>query len=499
MELQFQSDTCRCLRTVTWEVRDAELTQEVRLSDGMPDIGRVLASWGQVILRSKEWQGDLATVSGGVMVWILYAPEDGTPPRCIDTWLPFQLKWELPDTEKEGVVRAYPLMRFVDSRSISARKIMIRAGVAAMGEALSPQDTQIYRPFELPEDIQLLKNTYPIRLTKEVGEKIFLLDEDIQSPPGLALPERLLAYTMFPQIHEKRVAGDKVILRGSGRVWVVYRCAEGKIHTADLEIPLAQYAQLEDTYGNDAQADAMMGITSLELLHNEGPQLHIKCGMTAQYLVTDRFLAEVTEDAYSTCRSVQQHMEALELPAILEQRMETVQVSHQIPGIDGTVAGVSFQPDFPRQNRAGDSVTMDLCGQFQVLYYALDESLQGTSVRWETTMQMKADPGCQMSFWVQPNGKVHVSSGADGLSCSSQMNLNIQTNTETTIPMVTGIGVEQQREPNINRPSLVLCRSEGESLWSIAKRCGSTVDEIMRINRLDGQPVPEQMLLIPIV
>ena len=95
MELQFQSSTCRCLKAAARQVHNTELTQEVRLSDGMPDIGRILTTWGQIVLRSKEWQGDLVAVSGGIMVWILYAPEDGTPPRCLDAWVPFQLKWDL--------------------------------------------------------------------------------------------------------------------------------------------------------------------------------------------------------------------------------------------------------------------------------------------------------------------------------------------------------------------------------------------------------------------
>lgn len=154
MGLQFQSNVCRCLKTAAREVRNAELTQEVRLRDGMPDIGRVLSSWGQVLLRSKEWQGNLVTVSGGVMVWVLYAPEDGTPPRCMDTWVPFQLKWEVDETNGDGPICVYPLLRFVDSRSIAARKLMVRTGVAALGEMLSTAQVQIYHPEELPDDIQ---------------------------------------------------------------------------------------------------------------------------------------------------------------------------------------------------------------------------------------------------------------------------------------------------------------------------------------------------------
>lgn len=497
MELQFKSDTCRFLKAAVREIRSAELTQEVRLTDGMPDVGRVLASWGQIVLRSKEWQSDQVSVSGGIMAWILYAPEDGTQPRCIDTWIPFQLKWELTDDHREGPIRVWPLLRFVDSRGVSARKMMVRASVAAMGEALSPMSAEVYEPTELPDDIQVLQNTYPIRLPKEAGEKTFLIDEDLSMPAGTAEVERLLAYTMEPQLHEKRVAGDKVILRGIGKLHLIYRCPEGRIHVADLEIPISQYAQLEELYGTDAHADVMTGITSLELTNQDGNQLRLKCGMVAQYLISDRYLAELTEDAYSPRRDVELRMAELGLPAMLESRTETVSARQQLPGITGEVADLTFLPDFPRQTRSLDKVMLDLPGQFQVLYYAQDGSLQGSTLRWEESMQLPADPATTMVILAQPQNAQAVA-GVQEMNLTGQYALHMRAFTEQGMPMVTGLDMGPEREKDPSRPSLILCRCDGESLWEMAKRTGSTVADIRRANRLTEEIQENRMLLIPV-
>ena len=71
MELQFEKQEIDHLRQALGSVKDQELTQEIRLTDTMPDVGRVLAGWGQPVLRSKEWQGSQIGASGGVMVWIV--------------------------------------------------------------------------------------------------------------------------------------------------------------------------------------------------------------------------------------------------------------------------------------------------------------------------------------------------------------------------------------------------------------------------------------------
>lgn len=497
MELQFKSETCRCLTAAVREVRSTELTQEVRLTDGMPDIGRVVASWGQIVLRGKEWQSDQVSVSGGIMVWILYVPEDGTQPRCVDTWIPFQLKWELPGDNREGPIRVCPLLRLVDSRGVSARKIMVRASLSAFGEALSPVHAEIYGPTELPDDIQVLQNTYPIRLPKEAGEKTFLLDEDLSMPAGAAEIEKLLAYSMEPQLQEMRVAGDKVILRGIGKLHMIYRCAEGKIHAADLETPISQYAQLEDMYGTEASSDVMMGITSLELTQSEGNQLRLKCGMVAQYLISDRFLAELTEDAYSPRRDVELQMEELRLPAILESRMENVSVRQQLPGITGQVADLAFLPDFPRQTRNGDKLMLELPGQFQLLYYAPDGSLQGSTARWEENMQLPADPSAGMMFLVQPQN-FQTMTGPEDMNLSGNYVLQMRTTMEQGMPMVTGLDIGPEREKDPSRPSLILCRPDGESLWEMAKRTGSTIADIRRANRPMTEEQENRMLLIPV-
>jgi LysM repeat protein len=44
-----------------------------------------------------------------------------------------------------------------------------------------------------------------------------------------------------------------------------------------------------------------------------------------------------------------------------------------------------------------------------------------------------------------------------------------------------------------------LQRAEGDSLWDLAKKNGSTMSAIMQANALTTEPVPGQMLLIPVV
>ena len=496
MELQFNKTEHRCLTRVIRDMACQEVTQEIRLTDDMPDIGRVLSAWGQMVIRSKEWRGDMVTLVGGVMVWVLYAPEDGGEPRCVDAWIPYQLRWERLEGEREGIVRISPVLRFVDARTVAARKFMVRAGAAALAEALSPDRMELYSAAELPEDIEVLRRTYPIRLMKEAGERTFEMDEEL-SVPGHQV-SRIISYTLCPEVTDRRVLSNRVVFRGKGNLHLVYRCGEGRIRTADFEVPFSQYGDLDAAYSPDAQADVWMAATGVELDLQEDGKLRLKCGLVGQYLVDDRELVELIEDAYSPRRTVGVHTQTLMMPALVEEREITFDAEQVVPGHSGEVVDIRFLPDLPQIRRQADQIEVDQPGNFQVMYTGEDGQLHCAVVRWEGHMTIPADECCRMHFRPVSVGAMQGTSGADGMALSAQLQVQISTAAESGIPMVTGLEIGETREADPGRPSLILCRPGKESLWSIARRCGSTVSAIEEANGFSGEIPGDRMILIPV-
>ena len=54
MDLNFQNREVSCLNPALREIQNSEQTQEIKLTEGMPDVGRIVSAWGQPILRGKE-------------------------------------------------------------------------------------------------------------------------------------------------------------------------------------------------------------------------------------------------------------------------------------------------------------------------------------------------------------------------------------------------------------------------------------------------------------
>ena len=498
MELHFSKQRCTCLHPQVREIQNGEQTQEIKLSDGMPDVGRVLAAWGQPILRGKEWQSETISFSGGMMVWVLYAPEDGSAERCLEGWIPFQMKWELPEESPEGQMRIRCLTRFVDARSLSARKIAVRAGMGVLAEAYRQTERELYEPDKIPEDVQLLRTMYPVRMYQEMGEKSFLMDEDLTLPDSSPVPDKLVYYTIDPVVTDKKVLANKVVFRGDGKLHILYRSTEGQLYSWDFSIPFSQYAQLDGEHSTDAQADLLLMPTSVELELDDESHLRLKCSVTAQYLVSDKQMLKLTEDAYSPSRETQLQIQHLELPVVLDSRRETVYLEQTVPGEANVVTDVRFLPDFPRQRRGEAGVELTVSGTCQVLYYGEDGALQSGTARWENQQTLGADENSQIS--VQPilQEEPQAAAGAGAMTAKWELPLEVTAFADQSLPMVTGLELGEPRKLDPNRPSLILCRAGEQRLWDIAKASNATLDAIRQANDLAGEPAPNQILLIPI-
>ena len=495
MELTFEKIPQACLRQVVRGVRKEELTQEVRLPEAMPDIGRVLCTWGQVLLRGKEWHSGDMSVSGGVMAWTLYAPEGGGECQVVESWLPFQMRWEYPQTERDGTVCVSCLLRSMDSRSVSARKLMLRCGLSVLAEAWEPTRVELSQPREVPEDVLLLKRRYPMLLPMEAGEKPFALEEELTLPAAPAL-KTILYYNLQPETAEQKVMGDKVVFRGEARLHLLYAGEDGSLNTWDSSFPFSQYSELSAAYSPGAEARIVPQVTSLELEQTEPGNLHLKAGLTGQYVVYDRQNVETVEDAYSPRRSVQIVGGNVNLPAVLEMKKDTVRFAQTVEA-EGEIGDVWFCAEHPELRIGGGEAKSELTGWFQILCTDAQGAWQGVTARCTQDWTFPCGD-CQINAWAQP-GSPRAAAGGSGGEARCDVTLDISNLSGDGIPMVTGLELGELMPPDPGRPSLILKRAGQQGLWELAKELGSTEEAIRQSNGLEGEPQPGQMLLIPIL
>lgn len=498
MEVKFVNKQLHCMQPFYSQIHTQEQTQEIRLPDAYPDIGKVLGCWGKVLMRGKEWRSTSMGANGGVTVWVMYAPEDGTQPRVLDAWLPVTCRWEFPEQADDGIMILSPVLSSLDSRGISARKIMVRASVDTLAQALKKQSMDIPTAGELPEDVQLLTKSYPAELPIEAGEKQVQLDETISFPVNLPAIQKIVSYDMIPTATEQKVLGNRLVFRGEVDVQMTYLTPDGSISQWKTTIPFSQFTELEGDYAPVATAWVMPILTAMELELTEDQQLHLRAGIAAQYVIFDRTMLDVVEDAYSPKRDVVPKIEQMQFPILLDNTTMELHVNGILKGDVDHIESLCVCGEYPVLRMSEGTAELLMDGQFQTLYRNGENMLIGDNVRFESTMPFSTAMENQIQLWPGFPMDTECVPGTDGMTLRSTYPMTVQVYSGHSIPMVTELEIGEPREADPSRPSIILRRAGDEGLWAIAKDYGSTVQAIREANQLADEPQNGQMLLIPV-
>ena len=499
MEVQFPTKTLNYLHLVKRDIQTQEQTQELRMPEDKPDIGKILGTWGQVLLRGKEWRDGEVVVTGGVMTWILYqADGEEVPLQTVEAWIPFQMKYEIPSTQHDGTICVCPLLHGVDARTTSARKMVARVTVSALMEAYTQEDIEVSQPPDVPTDINLLVHAYPVVLPRECGEKTFEMEEELTLPGSSERLQQIVRFSFQPEILDQKVLSGKVVFRGVGNVHLLYKSENGNFCTWDFEVPFSRYAELENVYEQEAQSVVNPVLTGLELELDDEGKLLLKAALTGQYIIFDRSEIEIVQDAYSNLRKVEMTANMLELPVVLDRKITTIPAEVSLEQDELRVVDVAFYPNQPRVQRNGEIVRYALSGQFHMLLCDESKQMHGSVRRWNGDWEFQAATKVIPYSMVLPASTLHQSTTSNGVSISGNILLDTTSIAQDELLMLSSVEFGSEVPPNGDRPSLILRRVRDNTLWDIAKTCGSTVESIRIANHLDGEPDPERMLLIPV-
>ena len=495
MEYQLDVQHLPYLRQLHTQPQTREETQELRIGDGLGNIGRVLCAWGQVVLRGKQWQPDGVGVQGGVMVWVLYAPEDGGPAQCVEDWIPLSVKWPAEQSEGDGKLFTTWLLRGVDARTVDLRRLMVRVTVDVYAACFVPDRLPVYSPKELPKDILLLEKKKPLCLVQEVGEKAFVLDEELTLPSSAPSPEKLVRYSLETEISDCKIIGDKAVFRGKGLLHILYRTAEGGMQSWDFEIPFSQYTELDDHYSDDSGLWVQAMVTALEV-EVAAERIRLKAGLAGQYILTADKEYPIVEDAYSPDRTLQMQREKVQVRNLVS--FQSVPMRADETGRFGSnrVADLSLNIGLPEKRRNSDGAELEIPCQFSALYYDTEGLLQSATTKFSGTHGVDAD---SMEAWTQLDGTLQAIAGMDSTIMRGGYSLQIGHTEDVELMPVSALTADEPREKDPARPSLILRKAGNSSLWDIAKQCGATVKAIQEANDLQGEPDPDRVLLIPVL
>lgn len=491
MKLEFLKKPMEYLRPVLRETRQIEETAEAIIPDSCPDIQEMLISCGSAFLRGKDVGEGTLAVSVGVSAAAMTQPEGRAVPEVVEVYIPMSLKLENSLLHSGQAVRGEVTLQRLDGHLVNPRKVMVRATVnISVWVYEKKREEHLCEP--LNEGIQLLRKTAPIRCLKSIGEKNYTVEDQL----SLGLEDsgnRLCAAKVSLRHTDTRFAGTRAVLKVEAFIEILYLSEAGKLRTGSGTMPFSQYIDVDDC-GEGGELRVISALTGMEAsISGGGVNVILQICTTAEVWSTEELC--YIGDMYSLKGQVTAETENQSYDSLIDRQLFAPVDHVRLDGVQGNPIYACCTVLEASTERSGENVQITLPVSVQLLYEDDSGKLCCAGIRGTLQAATTAAPDCR--FEVSADN-LTASFGAMGtMDVKLSGTLMVQTYCGLSFLEIVG-GTMEETERKKGGPGLVIRRPKaGETMWDIAKLYRTTMEAIAQANGIDGEGMPEKMLLIP--
>ena len=499
MDMELQRMTIEGYGLVSQGMFSQEETLESIVPDACPDISRIVSAVGKVFLKDKELGDGALRLSGTARVTVLYIPEGEGTPRSLEVAIPFQCVRDDPKFHAGCPVLATVQAAFADARTINPRKILVRVNLAVWTAAYQQERRELSCDTNCGENagMEKLLISRKCSVIPDVVEKVFTFSDVLRPPASKPEMEELLLCRAELGAMDAKFIGKKLVLKGDIQLIVLYRGGEG-LTPVRFELPYSQILDL-GTVSDEAEPEVAVMLKSVDCRLRDG-ELEVAVEALAQAALWVRQTITVLSDAYCLKQPVDVERTPERLCTMAERsgRRETARklCESGIPAKQVLDCAVAVTSMVSAPVEGGMEFTAQAAAT--ILYLSEDDVLCGVDAEIPVTCRAELPEGCTCSCTCRPMGEATAVPVTGGLEVRFEAEFAWTTLREEQVNCVTDLKPSAVQETGV-RPSVVIRRVErGETLWDIAKVCGSTVEDICGANGLaSGEAAEGALLLIP--
>ncbi len=501
MELIFQEKQVQYLKQIFNETVLLEQTADLIVPDSLPDIERVVDAFATAMIRSADCAATGASAEGIAQAGALFVGEDGSL-QTLAAQIPFSVRRDFAQPQENCTLQCRCTIRSVDARAVNSRKLLIRVGIACTLTAFTQAEHTL---FDLPEpapNLQLRRIELPLTMPLAVGDRSFVLHEELEVPSDKPAVERLLKCVYRTQLAEQKIVGDKAVFKGSLLLHALYEDREAKPISCEWHVPFSQYVPLAQEL-DDAQLQTYIALTGAEVepdSQSDCRRLLLSVNLLAQCTAFGQRKIGFIDDGFCTDALLTPQYTSARLTGILDRQLLRETATATSDEAAKSVVDAWVYCDEANRRRSDGGMELELPLNCNVMYYDDGGNLQGKTLRSNACVQMMLSEQASCAVTQVDSGELFCTAGAGGMEVRMPLAMSIESSAEHQIDALSGGEISPLEETSERRASVILRRTDSdEELWQIAKAYRTSMRTIMEANELQESAVANgTMLLIPL-
>ena len=473
--------------------------------DSKPDILNTICTSGVECIYKKEVQNDRVRIDGNINTYIMYLSEDSQDKiRGINTSLDFSENIQVPNAQEGMNCVCKTKLKDIEAKVINGRKVGIKATLEVDIKVYSNEEVEIINQLENTEGIQMLKEDLQVNSLVGTGENKVFAKDTINIDNIDNLVEILKVNTCICN-KDIKISYNKILTKADLEIKIMYLTEDNRINHINTKIPIVGFIDIQNVVDGNT-CDANYEIKNLIIKPNsiEEHSIYIEAEIGVNAAVYEEKQINFIQDLYSPIDNLEFNKKKVTTMSRRKNNQEIKQIREKVKleGIDGkNIIDVDIIPNIQKENILNNKIVYE--GELQLKFVVansnLDIDMKNAKLPFEYILEtdensdnISTDTNIDIinkDFIIQDGGDVNI---------NIDMSVNINSYKISSLNIMDEIQKNGEKEQNDYSLVMYIVK-KGDTLWNIAKKFNSTVDEIVKINDIKNENIitPGEKLYIP--
>lgn len=406
--------------------------------------------------------------------------------RGLNTNLDFSETFSMPELESGMNVDISPSIKLIECKVINGRKIGIKATLEIVMKVYSKETVEVITDLN-DNNIQVLSKNMRVNSLLGEGTTKASIKENISIPNTDNLAE-ILSVQISLVDKDIKISYNKVLAKSEVEIKMVYLTEEGRICTTQSRVPLVGFIDMPNIKEeNTCETSYVTRNMIIKPNSIEEHSVYIEMEVEITCITYEEKEIRIIQDMY--CPGQKMNFDTAMVNTMANKQCKknvcNIREKMNIPEMEsGNIVDVMINPIINKENKLNGKIIFE--GELELNFIFTDRSTVGINTKKitipfeQSVDEIDTNNNCKAETTVEVNSQEFLNQTG---VVSSNIDLNFETNTyrNLAIPVISNITMEDEENTEDYSVIIYVIKS-GDTIWKIAKRFGSTVDDIARVN-----------------
>lgn len=462
---------------------------DVIVNDIKPDVLNIISADGLPCVYKKEVMDGKIRIDGSINTYIMYLADDenGTV-RSLNTVLDFTQIIDIDGCTPEMTARVNVDINNIECRILNGRKINVKTTLSITSKVYSNEDIEIISNINNLEDVQILNNERSINSLLGEGSTRVYAKDTITVETSDEIAEIMKANIRITN-RDIKLSYNKVLAKADLDVSILYLTEDNRIKSINTNIPVMGFIDIENINDNSI-CDVDYQIKNLIIKPNSGDTNSIYIEAEIEILCSANEVKNINliEDLYSISQDLNFNQKEIIAMSGKQNIKEKCNIREQIniPELeDNKLYNAKSTPRILEIKIMNGKIIYE--GEVNVeLLFETNGGVNSRDIQIPFNFELLKDAiteNCNVDTNIDIVKEDFIVNGGS-IEANLELQINAGINTNNRLNIINEINIQESRDNNIYSMVIYFVKP-GDTLWKIAKKFRSTVDDIVRVNGIE--------------